>query len=371
MLFRKKLVLLFISLRKFDSLIMLLSIERLPGMAEDIKCGRVLKGSEERILRAFEKWSQQAVDQEMTGDDSCESGGLQTTIGKPFSVTGPGTFFGRTESTLTFLPSREPGWWIDRSNLADCLPIQVSVNNIWTTVRNIVLRSGSPHNYMRMVEHIIALKAGMGLDNVMIKADSGDPPLFDRSSMDLVEGVESAGIVTQNRPAVFVTVKETVTVGGDNGSFLTFLPAEGGSRKLSVDCAVDFKSAIGRQRIRFDVNRQTFLHGALARTNTTLLMMLYCKTVGKIFADVRNLGYTTKNILVAGRFWYLNKPGLVHNGKSLEAAWHRATLDLLAAVALIDRGRLAGRIISYKAGHALDVNMIQELYRRDLLEEMK
>jgi UDP-3-O-acyl-N-acetylglucosamine deacetylase len=101
-----------------------------------------------------------------------------------------------------------------------------------------------------------------------------------------------------------------------------------------------------------------------------LLMMLYCKTIGKIFADVRNLGYTTKNILVAGRFWYFNKPGHVYKGKSLEAAWHRATLDLLAAVALIDRGRLAGKIISYKAGHALDVEMIRELYRRDLLVQI-
>jgi hypothetical protein len=61
---------------------------------------------------------------------------------------------------------------------------------------------------------------------------------------------------------------------------------------------------------------------------------------------------------------------MMHNGKSLEAAWHRATLDLLAGPALIDRGRFVGRIISYKAGHTLDVQMIRELYRHDLLEEV-
>jgi UDP-3-O-acyl-N-acetylglucosamine deacetylase len=99
-------------------------------------------------------------------------------------------------------------------------------------------------------------------------------------------------------------------------------------------------------------------------------MMLYCKTAGKLFADTRNLGYTLDNILVAGPRRYVNKSLLVHNGKSLEAVWHRAVLDLLAAVALIDHGRLAGHLISYKAGHAVDCDMIRLLYQRDLLEEI-
>jgi UDP-3-O-acyl-N-acetylglucosamine deacetylase len=220
-----------------------------------------------------------------------------------------------------------------------------------------------------MVEHIVALKAGMGLDNVMIRMDSGDPPLFDRSSTDLVEAIEEAGIVTLDTPARYVTVSEPVTLAGPYGSFLTFIPAEPGDRRLILDCAIDFKSAIGQQRIRFVNNHDNFKYGAQARTNTTLGMMLYCKTVGKIFADTRNLGYTTKNILIAGRWRYFNRPNLMHKGKALEAVWHRATLDLLAAIALIDHGRLAGRVISYKAGHALDVDIIKELYNNNLLEE--
>ena len=56
-------------------------------------------------------------------------------------------------------------------------------------------------------------------------------------------------------------------------------------------------------------------------------MMLYCKTIGRVFADVRNLGYTRENSLVAGRQRYLNTPRLLHAGKSLEAVWHRAIMD--------------------------------------------
>jgi UDP-3-O-acyl-N-acetylglucosamine deacetylase len=332
--------------------------------------GTILIGDEERIGRSYEKFLAQPIDQEfpMDGEDGYSAN--QTTIGKPVAITGPGTFFGNAQRTLRFEPSPAGGWFFHRQDLVAAMPILVSVNNIWTTVRNIVLCSGSPHNYMRMVEHIIALKVGMGVDNVMIRVDSGDPPLFDRGSADLVEAIESAGIVSSQRPATCLTVKEPVTIEGPNGSFLTFLPAEGKSCKLFVDCAVDFKSAIGKQRIRFPVTGSIFKQGAFARTNTTLWKMIFSKTIGQIFADVRNLGYTTKNIQVAGRWRYINKPGFIHNGKSLEPAWHRAALDLLAAIALIDRGRLAGTIISYKSGHALDVQMIKELYQRDLFLEM-
>jgi UDP-3-O-acyl-N-acetylglucosamine deacetylase len=336
---------------------------------EQLEIGTLLEGDQELLRRATDEMAAQPVDEERMEVPDGDSSWLQTTIAKPVAVTGPGTFLGKATRRLEFVPTAKPGWRFERTDLAQSLDIEVSVRNVWTTARNIVLCSGSPHNYMRMVEHIVALKY-MGLDNVLIRLDSGDPPLFDRSSMDLVEALERAEIVQQHEPARIFSVKEPVSITTPNGGFLTFLPARDGNRRLTVDCAVNFPTAIGRQRIRFDVNPQTFRYGAAARTNTNMWMMLYCKTVGKVFADTRNLGYTLDNILVAGPRHYVNKPLLVHNGKSLEAVWHRAVLDLLAAVALIDMGRLAGHIISYKAGHTVDCDMIRLLYQRDLLEEI-
>ncbi len=336
---------------------------------EQIKPGLLLEGDAEILARAAAEMAEQPIDEERMEIPSADPVWTQTTLARPITVTGPGTFLGKAQRTLHLFPAARPGWRFERTDLGQSLDIEVSVRNVWTTARNIVLCSGSPHNYMRMVEHIVALKY-LGLDNVLIRMDSGDPPLFDRSSMDLVEAVEEAGIVHQPEPARVLSVKEPVSVTAPNGGFLTFIPATSGRRRLSIDCAVNFPNAIGKQRIRFDVNPDTFRYGAAARTNTNLWMMLYCKTLGKIFADTRNLGYTMRNILVAGPHRYVNEGGLVHNGKSLEAVWHRAVLDLLAAVALIDRGRLAGHVISYKAGHALDCDMIRLLYQRDILEEI-
>lgn len=333
--------------------------------------GLVLEGQADAVRRAYERFEAIPVDCDLMDEAALVTERPQYTIAHEVSATGPGTFLGKAQRRVTFKPIDQPGWWFNRADHGEYLPVGVSVLNVWTTggvVSNIVLRSGPPSNYIRMVEHIVALRLGFDIDNLLIEMDSGDPPLFERGSMELVEALEQAGKRVVPGAVDYVTVKETVTVGGPNGSFLTLVPAVPGRPMLTVDCAVDFKTAIGCQRIRFPLNNKNFRHGASARTNSSAGKKLYCQTIGKLFADIRNLGYSDKNVLIAGRRRYLNAPALLHAGKSLEAVWHRAVLDLFAALVLIDRGRFVGHVISYKAGHTLDVNMIRMLYQLDLLE---
>jgi UDP-3-O-acyl-N-acetylglucosamine deacetylase len=321
------------------------------------------------VARAFEAWRAQPVDWDLLGQAAPERPTRRRTIARAVSVTGPGTFLGKASRTLCLEPTALQGWWFSREDVDDSLPVKVSIRNVWTTgdiVSNIVLRSGPPNNYIRMVEHMIALRAGLDIDNLMIRLESGDPPLFDRGSLDLVEALDAAGIA-EGAPAEYYTVREPVTVGSAGGSFLTLLPCAGPRPELTMDCAIDFPTAIGRQRIRFAVTPENFRRGAEARTNTSFVKMLYCRTLGKVFADVRHLGYTMDNILVASRWGYINRPRLVHEGKALEAVWHRAALDLLAALALVEEGRFVGHVISYKAGHALDCRAVRLLYKHDAL----
>lgn len=334
--------------------------------------GRILCGDVEVAGAALEQWRSQPIDFEDFQGEYPAPPGAQTTIARPVAVTGRGTFFRRALRRMRLEPS-ENGWWFDRTDLDDCLPTEVSVRNVWTTgriVSNIVLRSGPPHNYVRMVEHIVALKVGLGIDNLVIKIEAGDPPLFAESSQRLVREVKEAGIKTLAEPPCYVTVKEKVSAISPAGGFVVLEPWKGGRPYLEVDCAVDFPNAIGRQRVRFLLNRELFERASEARSNTTAAKKLYCQTIGRIFADIRNLGYTHENILVVGRRRYVNQPRLPHGDKFLEPVWHRAALDLLAALALIDEGRFLGKVISYKAGHALDVRLITRLYRDDLLEKV-
>ena len=295
----------------------------------------------------------------------------QTTLAGTASISGPGTFMGKATRTISFAPSYQEGWWLNRADRPGSLPIRVGISNVWTTgqiVSNIVLRSGNPHNYVRMVEHLISLRMGMGIDNLTIHLDSGDPPLFERGSLDVVEALEECGTVTLDKPVRYVTVKEPVTVGGAYGDFVTLAPPDDPENpQLTVDCGINFSTAIGQQRILFPLSAELVKMASVARTNTSLAKVIYCATIGRIFADVRNLGYNTKNVSIAGKKRYMNEPRLLHEGKALEAAWHRSVLDLLAAIALIPDGLFVGKIRSYKAGHRLDCELIKQLYLNQVL----
>ena len=335
--------------------------------------GLVLGGDLNGLQRSFERFNRIPVDWDRMDEAKPMAPRPRYTLAHEVSAEGPGTFLGSAQRRITLKPTDQKGWWFNRADLPDALPVGVSVHNVWTTggiVSNIVLRSGPPNNYIRMVEHMIALRLGLPVDNVIIEMDSGDPPLFERGSLDLVEALAEAGRQETAGEVEYVTVKETVTLAGRKGAFLTLAPCAPDRPELTVDCAVDFPTAIGRQRIRFPVNDEIFRYAAAARTNTSAAKKLYCQTIGRLFADIRNLGYSDKNVLIAGRWRYWNEPHLLHNGKSLEAVWHRAVLDLLAALALIERGRFVGHVTSYRAGHRLDVDLVKLLYQHDLLQTL-
>ncbi len=342
-------------------------------MADNNTFGVLLDGKSEDLAKSYEDFNGLPVDQDMSGNSDFRSSGKQKTIAKPVEVSAPGTFSKHKISRLLLEPCSKEGWWIKRTDLPDSLPIKVSNRNVWTTgdmVSSIVLRSGNPHNYIRLAEHVIALKMGLDVDNLMISMDSGDPPLFEQGSMELVRAIMDAGRIEQEKTVRYFTVKETVSICGRNGGFMIIAPPDKNKFSLEIDCARNFPNAIGKQRIRFTLNKDTFCFGSNARTNTTTKQMLFCMTAGKIFADIRHLGYNRRNVLIAGKRKYINEPKYMYNGKSLEAAWHRANLDLLAAISLIEEGRLLGKITDYKGGHYMDVEMVKLLYANNLLVEV-
>jgi len=328
-------------------------------------------GDDEAIKASYGQMDNQPVDWDLSDRPVEPLRRKQTTLAGVASISGSGTFMGKATRTIAFEPTNQEGWWLDRTDLPGTLPIRVGISNVWNTgqiVSNIVLRSGNPHNYVRMVEHLVSLRMGMGIDNLMIKLDSGDPPLFEQGSLDVVEALEKCGTVEIDKPVQYVTVKEPVTVGGTYGDFVTLAPPDDlANPQLLVDCAVSFPTAIGKQRIVFPLSPELTKKASIARTNTSLAKVIYCATIGRIFADVRNLGYNTKNVSIAGKKRYMNEPRLLHEGKALEAVWHRAVLDMLAAIALIPNGLFVGKIKSYKAGHRLDCELVKQLYLNQVL----
>lgn len=333
--------------------------------------GKIVFGSAASIDAAYRLFRDLPIDEtRLAPNRASPFPACRRTLVGEAPVAGIGTFQGSRKQTLTFAPSGKPGWWIRRMDQPEQLDTKVDIANLWTSAQNLVLRSGSPHNYLRMVEHIVALKVGLGIDDVLLKVNSGDPPLFEQSSLPLIKAVEHAGVRETDAPATCVTVKEPVAFGGGRGDFLLFLPAAAGERNLRIDCGISWNTVIGDQRVLFDVTPETFRYAALARTNATRRQYLLAKTVGKLFASTRNWGYNERNILIHGHRRFYTEPRFPVGEKFLEPVWHRATLDLLAALALTGEDRFVGTVVSFRAGHTLDCDAVRALYRNNLLMEV-
>lgn len=334
----------------------------------DYQIGRVVLGDPVSVTKAYARFREQPIDETCLAPNRASPfTDFRRGLSVDVPVTGVGTFKGSVSQTLTFSPSARPGWWIRRLDLPEQLDIAVDIVNLRSSAQNLVLGCGSAANQLRMVEHIIALKAGLGVDDVLIKVTSSDPPLFDASSRPLVDAMEKAGITTSTTPVRYVTVKEPLAFGGSRGDFLLFLPAAAGERNLRVDCAITWNTVIGSERVLFDATPETFKYASLARTNATRRQYVLAKTIGRLFSSTRNLGYTKENILIHGPKGFYGEPRFPMGDKFLEPVWHRATLDLMAALSLTGPDRLVGTVVSYRAGHTLDCDAIRALYRNDLL----
>ncbi|MCQ2396718.1 MAG: UDP-3-O-acyl-N-acetylglucosamine deacetylase [Lentisphaeria bacterium] len=331
-------------------------------------------GSKDAFQRAWDALQTQAIDDVRPAPAGWKPPEYAQTIAKECSVTGPATYSKGKSRTLRFLPAEplESGWSFNRCDLPEQYPIKACLQNVARADRAIILRTGADANRLRMSEHIICHRLGLGIDNLRVEIASEDPPLFDEGSMPIVKALTEAGIVKQklSAPLLYVTPKEPIVLmHPSNGGFLMWEPAENGDKRLSLDVAIDFPTAIGKERIQLDLCEETFIHGAVARTNCSASEMRMAKTIGLLFSEYRNLGYTNENILLADKDKYVNTPKLVlPSGKALEAVWHRTCLDLIAALSLITPGtRPAGKISSYKSGHVLDVRFLSLASLEDCL----
>ena len=99
------------------------------------------------------------------------------------------------------------------------LDTKVDIANLWTSAQNLVLRSGSPHNYLRMVEHIIALKLGIGVDNVVSGGQTMNP-----STEDILNAVEqvpaSTVFVLPNNKNIIMAAEQVAALSTRKGIVL-------------------------------------------------------------------------------------------------------------------------------------------------------
>lgn len=336
--------------------------------------GKLLIGNLDDIKRSYENFTKIPVDKKY--EENLPLNFFSTdvyTIKNCAQVSSHGTFNRKKTRTLYFKPYNKNGWWFQRSDLT-FPPVKLSIQNVnyeYTSgINNIVLKTKENSIYFRLIEHIAALKSAINIDSLLIVADSDDPPLLSNGSLDIINALEKAErAVVPNTNKRYFTVKETVSAVWQSGAFLIFSPINAINSYSNLDCAVNFKSAIGIQRIQFPLTYNYLKSASIARTNSTLKKAIISKTAGRFIKGIKDLGYNSSNVLIAGKNKYFNSPRLIENGKSLEAIWHRAVLDLPAVTSMVD-DELKVNIKSYKAGHREDIQMLKLITEANLLGEI-
>lgn len=334
-------------------------------------------GSPEALRLGRKRLSEIPVDLELPAPDGWAPPEFACTVKHAGEAAGPATYQKGATSTVRFRPTEHPGWTFDRTDLPEQLPIPAVVGSVCQASRAIVLRAGDDANRLRMGEHVVCHRLGLGIDCLDVSLESGDPPLFDRGSLPLMEALDRAG--RRELPGLRLKYlspeRPQALLHPDNGGFLLWEPPEDpADHRLFLDVAIAFPTAIGKERLRLCLTPETFRPGCAARTNCAASEVRRARLLKWFVPALRNLGYTRENILLADRDRYLNEPEAtltLPSGKALEPVWHRACLDLVAALSLLPPlCRPAGTITSFKAGHLLDIRFLTLLLAQDRLREL-
>jgi UDP-3-O-acyl N-acetylglucosamine deacetylase len=209
---------------------------------------------------------------------------------------------------------------------------------------------GSPTHGVTLVEHLLATLAGMRVDNCTIEINGPEPPGLDGSAHGYVTTIASAGVVEQpgRRPIWTVPAPITVATGG---ATIAIHPATE-STNLRISYLLDYGvvGPIPRQSWTLDVRPDEFVREVSGcRTFVTDIEAeaLRAQGVGKHLTPADLLVFGPRGI-IDNRLRFANEP-----------ARHKI-LDLIGDLALCGFD-LAGHVVAYRSGHALNVDLARRL----------
>ncbi len=253
-----------------------------------------------------------------------------------------------------FLPAEaDTGLVFVRTDRAGRPETPAAHDRVTGTARRTTL--GDPATGVTLVEHVLAALAGLRIDNCRVELDAAEPPGLDGSSAGFVTALAAAGVELQAARRPIYAADEPVLVS-HGGATVGLHPPDGpGDTRLTASYILDYgpRAAIPRQSATIPVCPDTFAR-ELASCRTFLLesevAALRKQGVGRhlTFADVLVFGPRGPK---ENRVRYADEP-----------ARHKV-LDLIGDLALCGFD-LAGHLVAYRSGHALNVALAGELAAR-------
>lgn len=271
----------------------------------------------------------------------------QKTISKEVALKGVGLHTGNRVQ-IKFKPAPvNTGILFVRTDIESRPVIRAEANYILSIDKNPRRTSiGANGVEIHTIEHLMAVFSGLGIDNIIIEIDNNEIPGLDGSGANFIEALENAGVVAQNMPRKYFSVKEPVWIE-DSGASIAILPAS----EFRVSYTLSYPHDLLRaQHFDFILDPQIFAK-EIAPSRTFCLeeeaQDLKRQGLGK--------GANYENTLVVGEKEVI-KNKLRFND---EFARHKI-LDLIGDLNLLGLP-IKGHVIALKSGHPLNIKLLMRL----------
>lgn len=273
---------------------------------------------------------------------------MQKTIRQPIEITGIGLHSGRAVHMVMRPAPADQGIVFVRTDMPNgYIPARwdlVSDTRMCTVISN---EHGAA---VGTIEHVMSALRGCGIDNVTIEIDAAEVPAMDGSAMPFVDLIEEVGTDVQDAPRHAIRILKDIRVEHD-GKWATLSPADGSI--FSGEIEFDHQS-IGRQKFRTQLLNGNFKSDiADSRTFGFLQDIEAMKKAGL------GLGGSLDNAVVLDETRVMNPGGLRHGDEFIRHKLLDAIGDLYLA-----GGRIIGAYEGFKAGHALNNQLLRALFSR-------
>ena len=268
---------------------------------------------------------------------------LQRTLKQKVSFEGIGLHTGRYSKVHLKPAPRDTGIIFIRTDKE--LAIKASIGSVTDTAFSTTL--GYNGIKIRTVEHILAVLAGLGIDNLIIEVNGPEIPILDGSSMELTSLILKGGIAKQSKKRPYIRITNPVVLTDGHAEIAAF-PHNG----IHITYRIHFNHyLLGEQNLSLELTEESFaMEIAPARTFGFLKDVEYLKAQG--FAR----GGSFDNAIILGESGILNSSGLRFKDEFVR---HKI-LDLIGDLSL-SGFPIYGHIIANKSGHTTNMKFLKKL----------
>jgi UDP-3-O-[3-hydroxymyristoyl] N-acetylglucosamine deacetylase/3-hydroxyacyl-[acyl-carrier-protein] dehydratase len=275
----------------------------------------------------------------------------QRTITREASYQGRGLHTGR-DTRVRFLPAPvNRGVRFRRVDMPGAPEIPADITHVVdTTTESRRTTIGREGVQVTTVEHLLAAVHGLGIDNLIVEIDGGEPGEVDGSARPIADLLRGAGIVQQpEAERAYLRIEKPIAYS-NGGAELVAIPHNGFRLSFTIDYS---DPLIRSQFASFEISEETFINEiAGARTFALLQEVEMLKERGLI------KGGTLENAVVVGNGEVMSKEPLRFPDEFVR---HKI-LDLLGDLFLLGMP-IRGHVISLRSGHASNVELVRRIRR--------